>query len=64
VRQKETKEKELGPFGPAEGSPPVLKTLIQPGRHSWTVIRNLAKDESRLEIINDEGGLSAGSNTS
>jgi putative CocE/NonD family hydrolase len=55
VRQKETKDKELRPFGSAEGAPPVLKTLIQPNRQSWTVIRNLAKDESRLEIINDEG---------
>ncbi|MGM0404302.1 MAG: CocE/NonD family hydrolase [Thermodesulfobacteriota bacterium] len=55
VRQKETKDKELRPFGPAEGAPPALKTLIQPSRQSWTVIRNLAKGESRLEIISDEG---------
>jgi len=31
------------------------KTLIQPTQQSWTVIRDLAKDESRLEVVNDEG---------
>mgnify|MGYP006274145715 CR=1 FL=1 len=55
VRRKESKDKELRAFESAEGSPPVLKTLIQPNRQSWTVIRDLAKDESRLEVINDEG---------
>ena len=55
VRQKEAKDEELRPFGPAEGSPPVPKTLIQPTRQSWTVVRDLAKDESRLEVVNDEG---------
>ena len=55
VRRKGSKDREQRPFEPAEGAPSVLKTLIQPNRQSWTVIRDLAKDESRLEVINDEG---------
>ena len=55
VRKNDPKDKELRPFGPPESAPPLPKTLIQPTGQSWTVIRNLAKDESRLEVINDEG---------
>ncbi|MGM0538029.1 MAG: CocE/NonD family hydrolase [Thermodesulfobacteriota bacterium] len=55
VRPQNPKDKEVRPFAPPEGAPPLNKTLIQPTRQSWTVIRDLAKDESRLEVINDEG---------
>ena len=55
VRKKDPKDEELRPFGPPEGASPPPKTLIQPSRQNWTVIRNLAKDESRLQVVNDEG---------
>jgi hypothetical protein len=55
VRPVNPRDKEVRPFAPPEGAPPLNKTLIQPTRQSWTVIRDLAKDESRLEVINDEG---------
>ncbi|MFW6081995.1 MAG: CocE/NonD family hydrolase [Desulfosalsimonas sp.] len=55
VRPEHPKDCGIRPFGPAEAAPPLSKTLIQPTRQSWTVIRDLAKDESRLEVVNDEG---------
>jgi hypothetical protein len=45
----------IRPFGPPEGSPPLRKTLIQPEQHNWWVKRDLAKDESMLEVVNDNG---------
>jgi hypothetical protein len=55
VRPQNPKDKEVRPFALPEGAPALNKTLIQPTRQSWTVIRDLARDESRLEVINDEG---------
>ena len=55
VRSEHPKDTVVRPFDPAEGAPPLNKTLIQPTQQSWTVIRDLAKDESRLEVVNDEG---------
>ena len=45
----------LRPFGEPEGAAPPPITLLQPERHSWTVHRDLATDESVLHVINDRG---------
>ncbi|SFP92222.1 hypothetical protein SAMN05216419_103323 [Nitrosomonas cryotolerans] len=42
-------------FGEAEGSKPLKKSLIEPEHHNWHVIRDLAKDESTLKVVNDRG---------
>jgi hypothetical protein len=55
VRARNPRDQEIRPFAAPEAAPPLNKTLIQPTHQSWTVIRDLAKDESRLEVINDEG---------
>ena len=48
-------EAALPAFGEPEGAPPIAKTLIQPTQESWRVIRDLANDQTTLEVINDEG---------
>ena len=45
----------LPAFQEAKGAEPLKKTLIEPEQHNWRVIRDLAKDESTLEVINDKG---------
>ncbi len=42
-------------FGEAEGAAPLRTTIIEPEEHNWWVKRDLARDESILEVINDEG---------
>ncbi|MFW6054566.1 MAG: CocE/NonD family hydrolase [Thermodesulfobacteriota bacterium] len=55
VRPASQEDAALRPFDPPEAGPGLLKTLIQPSQQSWTVIRDLANNESRLEVVNDEG---------
>jgi len=43
------------PFGPPEGAKPTPVLKRAPGHHNWWVKRDLAKDESTLEIIRDDG---------
>ena len=50
-----TEEAALPAFGPPEAAPPLAVTLIQPSQEAWRVIRDLAKDQTTLEVINDEG---------
>ncbi len=45
----------LRPFGEPEGAPPVTRTVLEAGRHAWTVIRDLANDVSTLEVVKDDG---------
>ncbi|GHC15940.1 CocE/NonD family hydrolase [Aidingimonas halophila] len=45
----------LRPFEAPEGAPPLAKTLIQPTQETWRVVRDLANDQTMLEVINDEG---------
>jgi hypothetical protein len=54
-RPPRAEDERLPAFHPPEAGPPVPKTLIQPTQESWTVIRDLALDESRLEVLQDEG---------
>jgi uncharacterized protein len=46
---------QLPDFGEPEGAPPLAKTLLQPTQETWRVIRDLANDETTLEVIHDEG---------
>jgi putative CocE/NonD family hydrolase len=48
-------DKHLSAFKEAEGAPPLNRTLVEPEHHNWRVIRDLAKDESTLEVTNDKG---------
>jgi putative CocE/NonD family hydrolase len=55
IRQPRESDRQLGKFNEPEGAPPLKKTMIEPEHHNWRVIRDLAKDESTLEVINDKG---------
>ncbi|MDZ7673787.1 MAG: CocE/NonD family hydrolase [Acidimicrobiales bacterium] len=44
-------------FPPPEGAPQAPTTLVEPTEHSWRVIRDLATDESTLEVVKDEGAF-------
>ncbi|KJZ02675.1 MULTISPECIES: CocE/NonD family hydrolase [Halomonas] len=48
-------EAALRPFEEPEGAPPLAKTLLQPSQESWKVIRDLANDQTTLEVFHDEG---------
>ncbi|MFP3915432.1 MAG: CocE/NonD family hydrolase, partial [Actinomycetota bacterium] len=43
------------PFGPPEAGPPLPKTVIRMPEQTWNVVRDLVRDESRLEVVNDVG---------
>jgi len=45
----------LPAFDPPLGAPPERRSILEPERHSWVVHRDLATDESSLEVINDYG---------
>lgn len=55
VRQQKETNLPMSEFLAAEGAQPIQKTVIEPGHHNWRVIRDLAADESTLEVINDNG---------
>ncbi len=55
IREPRQIDENLPPFDKPEGSPPPEKTMLEPMNLRWTVIRDLAKDESTLEVIKDEG---------
>ena len=42
-------------FATPEGAPSTTKTQLTTPHHNWRVIRDLATDESTLEVINDDG---------
>jgi uncharacterized protein len=46
---------ELRSLGEPEGAPPISTRLVEPGHHTWRVIRDLATDRSTLEVVKDEG---------
>ncbi|ABE58467.1 CocE/NonD family hydrolase [Chromohalobacter israelensis] len=48
-------EADLPVFADPEGAPPLAVTRIQPNQETWRVIRDLANDQTMLEVINDEG---------
>jgi hypothetical protein len=55
VRPRRAQDADLHKFEAPEQGPELGKTLVQPTQQTWTVVRDLARDESRLEVINDEG---------
>lgn len=55
TRQPRESDQQIPPFEKPEGAPAVTKTMLDPMNLRWTVIRDLAKDESTLEVIKDEG---------
>ncbi|GJL61037.1 MAG: peptidase S15 [Nitrospirales bacterium] len=55
IRKSEKLDAQLPAFEVPEGARPLAKTLIEPEHHNWRVIRDLAKDKSTLEVINDKG---------
>ncbi|HVM14184.1 MAG TPA: CocE/NonD family hydrolase [Egibacteraceae bacterium] len=48
-------EPPLRELGPPEGSQPIKRTLLAPGENRWTVLRDLARHESALEVVKDQG---------
>jgi hypothetical protein len=42
---------------PPEGAAPPSRQQLATTEHNWRVIRDLAKDESVLEVINDNGSV-------
>lgn len=55
VRKPRPEDSDLRPFGEPEGAPELKKTLLHPGEERWRVIRELDKDISTLEVVNDIG---------
>lgn len=55
IRPTRESDENLRPFGGPEGAPPLRKAVIEPEHHNWRVIRDLATDESVLEVVNDSG---------
>jgi len=47
----------LRPFAAPEAGPPLAVTAIHPTQEEWTVRRDLARDLSHLEVVNDEGTI-------
>lgn len=54
VRQPRSADAQIA-LPPAEGCRPIELTQLQPARHNWLVHRDLARNESTLEVIKDEG---------
>ncbi|MFP4643907.1 MAG: CocE/NonD family hydrolase [Spirochaetales bacterium] len=44
-----------GWFEPAERTPAPEKTVIKPAEHNWFVVRDLAREQSELQVIGDQG---------
>lgn len=55
VRPPQEFDATLPSLGEAEAAVPIRKVSIEPSHHNWRVIRDLAIDESTLEVIKDEG---------
>ncbi len=55
VRPPRPEDSALRIFGAPRGAPPLRTTVLETGHHNWVVHRDLAKDESVLEVTNDSG---------
>ncbi|MFP3907484.1 MAG: CocE/NonD family hydrolase [Acidimicrobiales bacterium] len=55
VREPRESDARLRPYEPPEGAPPIDTHVVEPGHHTWRVIRDLATDQSTLEVVKDEG---------
>jgi len=54
VRQAHSLDNQVS-FQPPEAFPSVKTSQLQPTEHNWRVVRDLASNESALEVINDHG---------
>ena len=50
-----THDDKLRAFGKPEGAEGAPRRLIEAGHHNWLIHRDLASDQSTLEVINDNG---------
>ncbi len=55
VRTPDPADGRLRDLGSPQGAQPSPQTLIEPEHHNWLVHRDLATDESVLEVIDDRG---------
>lgn len=55
VRPPQDTDDELRDLGEPEIAPPTDVTVLEPGEDRWEVVRDLARDVSRLEVVKDEG---------
>lgn len=52
---REDEDARLPAFGEPEGATSPDRTLLAPEEHAWRVVRDLATDESVLEVVDDRG---------
>jgi len=57
VRPPREEDSRLAPFAEPEAAPSIDTTRLEPGHHNWYVHRDLARDLSTLEVINDNGRI-------
>ncbi len=57
VRPPRESDARLRPFDEPEAAAPLSLSLLRPGEESWRVIRDLAADRSKLEVILDTGTM-------
>jgi len=57
IRPSRPEDKQLVPFAEPEGAPEAPVTVLEGPKQSWKVIRDLAIDESTLEVIEDTGAF-------
>jgi putative CocE/NonD family hydrolase len=55
VRKPQSTDQDLRPFGKPEGARQISTIQLEPQNHQWSVIRDLAEEESTLEVIIDNG---------
>ena len=55
IRPEHPEDQNLPAFAPPEGAQPISISHIESGHHDWVVKRYLAKDQSMLEVFNDDG---------
>ena len=55
VRPRREEDRHLHEFGEPEAAEPLEVTDVSPGEHSWRVTRDLATNESVIEVVNDQG---------
>ncbi|MHB0777460.1 CocE/NonD family hydrolase [Halomonas sp. WWR20] len=57
IREPQAEDDRLPAFPEPESTPPLETRLLEPSEHNWRLISDLARDESTLEVINDQGAF-------
>ena len=55
VRPPRPEDDDLPSLPPPEGAPPVGRSVVQPERRDWRIVRDLGTDEFRLEVDDEHG---------